>query len=161
MAKEASGATEMAAYERDVLEIETQLAEEVVGVCRDCSTEVWAEALNRARVLADSELRRFGNIYFLEDIRKVPAMLPPSVADPLLPPKQLCTIQAPSLDAEGSTRADKGKGVQPSTKTTHSEDIFTIRDMVTKAKDGEPKSKVGDTPFNMTDPKEDPSQAKA
>ena len=88
-------------------------------------------------------------------------MLPPSIANPLLPLKQLCTIQAPSLDAKGSTKADKGKGVQPSTKTTHSKDAFTIRDMVTKAKDGEPKSKVRDTPLNMTDPKEDPSEAKA
>ena len=40
MAKEASRATEMAAYECDVLETETQLADEVVGVCRDYYTEV-------------------------------------------------------------------------------------------------------------------------
>ena len=68
MAKEASRATKMATYEHDVLEIETQLAKEMVGVCRDCCTEAWAEALNRARVPANSELRRSGNIYFLEDI---------------------------------------------------------------------------------------------
>ena len=40
MAKEASRAMEMAAYECDVLETETQLANEVVGVCRDYCTEV-------------------------------------------------------------------------------------------------------------------------
>ena len=88
-------------------------------------------------------------------------MLPPSIAGPLLALEQLCTIQAPSFNVEGSTKADKGKGVQPSTKTTHSEDAFTIKNMVTKAKNGQPKSKVGDTPLNTTDPKEDPSKAKA
>ena len=40
MAKEASRATEMAAYEHDVLETETQLADKVIGVCRDYCTEV-------------------------------------------------------------------------------------------------------------------------
>ena len=157
MANEASGAAEEAAYECGVLEIETRLAEEVAGVCRDYCTEVWAEALNRARVPTDSELRRTKNTYFLEDIREVPAMLPPSVVDPFPPPERLSTIQAPSLDAKVSIRANKGKEVQPLTKFTHFEDALTIRDVVTKANDGEPKSKVRDTPLNMADPKEDPS----
>ena len=111
MANEASGALEMAAYERDVLEIEMRLVKEVAGVCRDYCTKVWAEALNQARIPIDTKLRRAGNIYFPKDIQKVPAMLPPSITDPFLPHKQLSIIQAPSLDAEGSTRADKGKGV--------------------------------------------------
>ena len=88
-----------------------RLAKEVAGVCRGYCTKVWVEALNRARVTTDSELRRAGNIYFHEDIWKVPAMLPPSITNPFLPLKQLSTIQAPSLDAEGSTGVDKGKGV--------------------------------------------------
>ena len=40
MAKKASRATEMVAYKHDVLETETQLADEVIGVCRDYCTEV-------------------------------------------------------------------------------------------------------------------------
>ena len=132
MAKEASGAAEEAAYECGILEIETRLAEEVAGVCRDYCTEVWAEALNWARVPTNSELRRTKNTYFLEDIREVPTMLPHSVVDPFPSPEQLSTIQALSLDAKVSTGADKGKEVQPSTKFTHFEDALTIRDMVTK-----------------------------
>ena len=161
MANEASGAAEEAAYECGVLEIETRLAEEVAGVCRDYCTEVWAEALNRARVPTDSELRRTKNTYFLEDIREVPAMLPPSVVDPFPHPKQLSTIQAPSLDAKVSIGAGKGKEVQPSTKFTYFEDALTIRDMVTKAKDEETKSKAGDTQLKVVDPNKDPYQAKA
>ena len=161
MANEASGAAEEAAYECGVLEIETRLAEEVAGVCRDYCTEVWAEALNRARVPIDSELRRTKNTYFLEDIREVPAMLPPSVVDPIPPPKQLYTIQAPSLDAKVSIGAGKGKEVQPSTKFTYFEDALTIRDMVTKAKDEETKSNARDTQLKVVDPNEDPHQAKA
>ena len=161
MANEASGAAEEAAYECGVLEIETRLAEEVVRVCRNYCTEVWAEALNQARVPTNSELRRTKNTYFLEDIREVPAMLPPSVVDPFPPPERLSTIQAPSLDAKVSIRADKVKEVQPSTKFTHFEDTLTIRDMVTKAKDEETKSKSGDTQLKVVDPNEDHHQAKA
>ena len=111
MAKEASGATKEAAYECGILEIETRLAEEVAGVRRDYCTEVWAEALNRARVPTNSELRRTKNTYFLEDIREVPTMLPPSVVDPFPPPEQLSTIQAPSHDTEVSVGSNKGKEV--------------------------------------------------
>ena len=111
MAKEAFGAAEMAAYEHGVLETEIRLVEEVAGVCRDYCTEVWEEALNRAGVPTDFELRRAGNIYFPEDIREVPAMLPPSVAGLLLPLEQFSTIQTPSPDTEISTGADKGKKV--------------------------------------------------
>ena len=98
--REASKAIEIASYERGVLETETQLAEEVVGVCRDYCTEVWVEALNRAEVLADFELRSAGSIFFPKDIREAPTMLPPPVANPPLPPV-----------AEVSIRASKGKEV--------------------------------------------------
>ena len=39
MAREASEAAKMASYERRVLETETRLAKEVVGVCRDYCAE--------------------------------------------------------------------------------------------------------------------------
>jgi len=154
VARKASEATETASYERGVLETKTRLVEEMAGVCRDYCAETWVEALNWVRVPADSELRRAENIFFPEDIQEVPAMLPPPIADPLPPPKQLPTIQAPSPDAEVSIGARKGKKVQPSIKAKHSKDALTIRDVVSKAKDVESKSKVAD-------PKENPYQAKA
>ena len=86
---EASEAMETASYERGVLETETWLAEEVAGVFRDYCAETWAKVLNRARVLANSELRRVENIFFSEDIREVTTKLPPSIADPLPPLQQL------------------------------------------------------------------------
>ena len=42
VAREASEAAETTSYERGVLETETQLAEEVVGMCRDYCAEIWA-----------------------------------------------------------------------------------------------------------------------
>ena len=100
-------------------------------------------------------------------------MLPPPAALPLIPPKQLSTIQAPSPDTEVSTRASKtnnqnqgtkaakgkeavkggpqpkdkskGKELQPPTKAKYSEDALTIKDVVSKAKDAKSKFKAGDT----------------
>ena len=46
-------------------------------------------------------------------------------------------------------------------KTNCSKDSLTIRDMVSKAKAAESKSKARDTQFKAVDPKEDPLQAKA
>ena len=54
VAREASEAMETTSYERGVLETETRLAEEVVGVCKDYCVETWVEALNRAEVPEDS-----------------------------------------------------------------------------------------------------------
>ena len=153
MAKEASEAMETASYERGVLETETRLAEEMAGVCRDYCVEIWVEALNWAGVPVDSELRRAENIFFLEDIREVPGTLPPPIANPLPPLEQLSTIQAPSPSAEVSIGPGKGKKVQPLIKAKHSKDALTIRDVVSKAKDAESKSKAAD-------PKENPHQAK-
>ena len=147
VAREASEAEETTSYECGVLETETRLAEEVVGVCRDYCAETWVEALNRAGVPTDFELRSAENIFFPEDIREVSMMLPPPVADPLL------AIQALSFEADIPTGAGKGKEVQPQTKAKHFEDDLTIRDVVSKSKDAKSKSKAAD-------PKEDHHQAK-
>ena len=64
VAKEVFEAAETASYE----ETEAQLVEEVAKVCRDYYAEMWAEALNRAGVLANFKLRRAENIFFPEDI---------------------------------------------------------------------------------------------
>ena len=143
VARETSKAVETASYECWVLKTEARLAKEVTEVCRDYCVETWVEVLNRAGVPTDSELRRAENIFLLEDIREVPATLPPPVAD-LIPPLELLpTTQSPPLDAEVSTGAEKGKEAQPSGKTKDSEDTLTIKDMVSQAKDAEPKSKAG------------------
>ena len=150
----------MASYVRGVLEIETRLAEEVVGVCRDYCAETWAEALNRARVPANFELR-IENVFFLKDIQEIPTTLPPPVVDPLPPPEVLPTIQAPPLDAKVSIGAGKCKEVQPPVKTKDFEDTFRIKDMVFKAKDVKRKSKAGDSQSKAVDPKNDSHSAKA
>ena len=57
MAKEAAKAEKQASYLLDVEETQIRIAEELSEVCRDYSSVTWAEALNLARVPADSELR--------------------------------------------------------------------------------------------------------
>ena len=109
-------------------------------MCKDYCTEVWAEALNRARVPTDSELRKAKNTFFPKDIREVPTMLSPSVANPRLPP-----------NVEVLIRASKGKEVQPPIKANRFEDALTIRDVVSKAKDAESKSKAGDIQLKAAD----------
>ena len=161
VAKEASEVAEMVAYEHGAQETETRLAEEVVEVCRNYYTQVWAEVLNQVGVLADSELRRAENTYFWEDIREVPTMIPPPVADSLHSLEQLSTNQSPFPNIEVSIGVGKGEEAQPPIKANHSKDALTIKNVVFKAKDAESKSKAGDTQFRAVDPKEDPHQAKA
>ena len=79
---------EQASYDCGVQETEIQLAEKLAEVYRDYFKEMWAEALNRARVLATSELRNAENIFYLEDIREVPAVLLP-LTTLALPPAAL------------------------------------------------------------------------
>ena len=176
VAKDTAEAEKVASYKRGVLDTETRLAEVAAGVCRDYCTEVWAEALNRVGVPATSELRSVENIFFPEDIREDPIMLPPPTTLPFPPLEQPPTIQAPSLDAEVPTEAtknkedvmggpwpedkDKGKGVQPPTEANPSEDALTIKDVVSKTKAAESKSKTRDTKSKAADHKEDPLRAK-
>ena len=67
---EAAEASKLASYNRRVEETEAWLAEELA--------EVWVKVLNRARVPVTSEWRLVENIFYSEDIREVPAALPPS-----------------------------------------------------------------------------------
>ena len=79
----------------------------------------------------------------------------------LPPPKQLSTIQARFPNTEVSVGVGKGKEVHPLIKANCSEDALTIRDVVSKAKDAESKSKAGDTQLKIVDFNEDPYKAKA
>ena len=68
MAREATEAMVNKSYEGEVLDTETRLAEEVAIVCKDYVTESWVMTMDQAGVLADSELRKVENIFYLEDI---------------------------------------------------------------------------------------------
>ena len=99
--------------------------------------------MDRAGVPADSELRRIENIFFPEDIREIPD------SDP---PKKL--LSAPT--AVPDPIVSEGKGVdeeaQPPAKDKSSEDTLTIRDVVSRAKDAESKSKAKDYRPEADDP---------
>ena len=153
VAREAAEATVKASYERGMLDTETWLAEEVVVVCRNYCTESWGVAMDWAGVLADFELRRAENIFFLEDIREIPDTIPPL--------EQLPTTQAPSHDAEVSKGVGVGEEAQPPMKAKPSEDAPTIRDVVSRAKDAELKSQTGDSQSEKADLKKDPPPVKA
>ena len=58
MAQEAAKATETSAYERGVLVTEARLTAEVTMVYREYCAETYNQALNRAGIPANSDLRR-------------------------------------------------------------------------------------------------------
>ena len=73
-------------------------------MCGDYCAETLVEVLNQAGAPTDSELRKAENVFIPEDIREVPAMLPP--------PEQLSTVQVPHFDADKDpVGAGKGKEV--------------------------------------------------
>jgi len=144
VAREAIEAAVAASYERGVLDTEARLVEEVAAVCKDYCIESWGVAMDRVRVPTNSELRNVESIFFLEDIREIPGMVPPS--------KQLPTTQASHLEVEISKRVGVGKEAQPPVKPNPSEDALTIRDVVSQAKDADAKSKAGDVHSEATDP---------
>ena len=107
MAKEVAKAAEAVAYECGVVETEARLTVEVTVVYRDYYVETYYNALNWARVPADSDLRRADKVYYPEDIREDPTALPPPAALPLPlpPPEQPLTTQDPSQGIEIPTGA--------------------------------------------------------
>ena len=109
MAKEAAKAMEAAAYECGVVETEARLTVEVTVVYRDYCAETYYEALDRAGVPTDSDLRRANKVYYPEDIREDLTALPPPAALPLSPPEQPLTTQDPSQGIEIPTGAQKEK----------------------------------------------------
>ena len=64
VAKEPVEAAVSASYNRGVADMKTCLVEEVDVVCRDYVSESWGVAMDRARVLANFEMRRLKNIFF-------------------------------------------------------------------------------------------------
>ena len=88
VAQEAATAVETSAYERGVLETEARLTAEVTTVCREYCVETYNQALDRAGIPADSNLRRANQVYYLEDLRENTIAHPPPASLPLPPPKQ-------------------------------------------------------------------------
>ena len=161
MSQEAVKAIETSAYKRGVLEMEARLTAEVTVVCREYYAETYNQALDRARILADSDLRRVDQVYYPEDLRENTAAPPPPAALPLPPPEQSITTQELSQGAKlpaGAEKEKKGEVVasQIEEKTKEKgkekannkadanpfEDSLTIGDMVSKGKVTESKSKI-------------------
>ena len=112
MAQDAAKAAETVAYEHGVLETEARLTAEVTVVCREYCAETYNQALDRAGIPADSELRRVDQVYYLKDIREDTTAPPPPAALPLPPPEQSLTTQEPSQGAElpaGLKKRKRGK----------------------------------------------------
>ena len=103
-------------------------------------------------------------MYYPEDIREDTTTLPPPVALPLPPLEQSLTTQEPSQGAKiqaGAQKEKEGEVMASWTKekvkekgrekakskadANPSEDVLTIRDMVSKAKATESKSKIDST----------------
>ena len=78
-------AAENSAYERGMLETEARLTAEVTVVCRGYCAETYNQALDRAGVLADSDLRRVDQVYNPEDLRENITAPPPPVTLPFSP----------------------------------------------------------------------------
>ena len=109
VAQEAVKAAETIAYERGVLETEAMLTAEVTVVCREYCAETYNQALDRAGIPADSNLRRVDQVYYPEDFKENTTAPPPSVALPLPPSEQSLTTQEPSQGAEVPAGAKKEK----------------------------------------------------
>ena len=119
MAQDAAKAAETAAYERGVLETEARLTAKVTVVCREYCAETYNQALDRARIPVDSELRRVDQVYYPEDIREDTTTPPPPAALPLPPPEQSLTTLEPSQGAElpaGAQKEKKGEVVASRTE---------------------------------------------
>ena len=170
-AKEVTEALEQVSYDCEVQETEIQLTKELMEVCRDYYKEVWGKALNWAGVPAASEWRNAKNIFYPKDICEVPAVLLPPAALALTSFEQPSTTQTsrpPPEISKGPIKAgdqgqeveaakdkgagqdgprpeDKGKGKGKEVKllleAKGTKVALTIKDVVSKAKDADPKSK--------------------
>ena len=109
MAQEAAKAAETLAYERGVLEMEARLTAEVTVVCKEYCAKTYNQALDRAGIPADSDLRRVDQVYYPEDLKENTIAPPPPAALPLPPLEQSLTTQEPSKGAEVPAGAKKEK----------------------------------------------------
>ena len=163
VAQEAAIAAETSIYERGVLETETRLTAKVTAVCREYCAETYNQALDRAGIPADSDLKRTDQVYYPEDLRENTTTPPPPAVLHLPPPDGSLPAQKPSQDTkvpigvekekngavvasrteEKAKEKEKGKEKgQNKANANPSEDALTIGDMVFKAKIAGSKSKI-------------------
>ena len=109
VAQEAATAAETSTYECGVLETEARLTAEVIVVCWEYCAKTYNQALDRAGIPTDSNLRRVDQMYYLEDLRESTTASPPPAALLLPSPKQSLTTQEPSQGAEAPTGVEKEK----------------------------------------------------
>ena len=109
VAQEAATTAETLAYEWGVLETETRLTAEVNAVCREYYVETYSQALNRAGIPADSDMRRTDQVYYPEDLRENPTPPPPPATIPLPPPNEPLPAQKTSQDSELPIGVEKEK----------------------------------------------------
>ena len=109
MAQEAATAAETLAYERGVQETETRLTAEVTVVCREYCAETYSQALDRAGIPADSNLRKTNQVYYPKDLRENPTPPPPPATIPLPPHNEPLPVQKSSQDSELPIGVDKEK----------------------------------------------------
>ena len=69
-ALEATTAAKNLAYKRGVLETEARLTAEVTVVCREYCAETYNQALDRAGIPVDSDLRKVDQVYYPEDLKE-------------------------------------------------------------------------------------------
>ena len=140
-----------------MLEMETSLTVEVTAVCREYCAETYNQALDRAGIPTNSDLRRMDQLYYLEDLRENTMTPPPPAALLPTPPNEPLPVQKSSQDTkipigtekeknggvvaswteEKAKEKEKGKGKekeQNKADANPSQDALTIGDMVSKVK---------------------------
>ena len=140
-------------------ETETRLTAEVTAVCREYCAKTYSQALDRAGIPANSNLRKTDQVYYPEDLRENPTPPPPPATIPLPPPNEPLPVQKSSQDSELPIRVEKEKEQekekekakekekekkkeQNKADVNPSEDALTIGDMVSKVKVARSKSKI-------------------
>ena len=163
VAQEDAKATETSVYECEVLEMKARLTAERTVVCKEYCAKTYNQALDRAGIPTDSDLRRMDQVYYPKDLRENTTATPPPTTLPFPPPEQSLTTQEPSKGAKVPAGPEKKKnGAVVVSRTEEKvkenekgkekeknkvdanpfEDALTIGDMVSKAKATESKSKI-------------------
>ena len=109
VAQKAAIAAETLAYERGVLETETRLTAEVTAACKEYCVEKYSQALDRAGIPADSDLKRKDQVYYPEDLRENTTPPPPPATLPLPSLNEPLPSQKSSQESELPIGAEKEK----------------------------------------------------
>ena len=160
LAKEATEAEKRAAYQLGVGEKEARLTEELSEVCRDYCNISWAQALNATGVPVDSAIMLPENVFYLPEIREVPADTPEASEQPAAIPDAIpiakitrgsdqVTVQIEDVEGEKGKGKDKGK--KPFSKSKD-----PSKEIITKAEGHGVSPKVKDVPPSQPEQKEDP-----